>query len=105
MTKTETPRPARITPFPNGELGLVWEDGHQSIYEGYALRCGCPCAGCVDEMTGIKVLKDSDVPKDVKPLEIHPVGRYGISIVWSDKHNTGIYTFARLRTLCPCCKS
>ena len=103
MTAPETPRPTRITPFPNGELGVVWEDGHQSIYEGYALRCACPCAACVDEMTGMKILDDEQVPKDVKPLEIHPVGRYGISIVWSDKHDTGIYTFIRLRKLCPCC--
>ena len=104
MTVPKTPHPARITPFPNGELGVVWEDGHQSIYEGYTLRCACPCASCVDEMTGIKVLDDNEVPKDVKPLEIQRVGRYGICIVWSDKHDTGIYTFVRLRKLCPCCK-
>jgi DUF971 family protein len=104
MTAAETSRPVRITPFPNGELAVVWDDGHESFYGGHYLRCLCPCASCVDEMTGMKVLVDQEVPQDVRPLEIHPVGRYGISIVWSDKHDTGIYTFVRLRRLCPCCR-
>jgi ATP-binding protein involved in chromosome partitioning len=53
-------------------------------------------------MTGQKVLEDSRVPTDVRVLEIHPVGNYGVSILWSDRHDTGIYTFKRLRELCGC---
>jgi DUF971 family protein len=104
MTAPSSPRPVRITPFPNGELAVAWDDGHESYYEGYALRCACPCAACVDEMTGVKILDDRTVPRDVQALEIHPVGRYGIGIRWSDQHDTGIYTFTKLRQLCPCCK-
>ena len=104
MSAPETPRPTRITPFPNGELGVVWEDGHQSFYPGHPLRCACQCASCVDEMSGHKILDDARVPQDVQPREIHPVGQYGLSIVWSDGHDTGIYTYERLRKLCPCCQ-
>jgi DUF971 family protein len=30
------------------------------------------------------------------------VGAYGLRIDWSDGHDTGIYTFDRLRAACPC---
>lgn len=91
--------PERIEPFPNRDLAIVWSDGEESYHPAYELRCACRCASCVDEMTGKKLLEDSGVPADVRALEIHPVGNYGISIAWSDGHQTGIYTFERLREL------
>jgi len=94
-----TPRPQRIVPFPNGEIGIVWDDGQETYYDSHALRCACGCASCVDEVTGRKVLQDDRVPKDVRVQEILPVGNYGVAIVWSDGHDTGIYTFDRLRQL------
>jgi DUF971 family protein len=95
-------QPAHIATFPNGELGIVWKDGHESYYAGHFLRCACQCARCVDEMTGQKTLRDDRVPQDVHVLEIHPVGNYGVAIHWSDGHDTGIYSFERLRALCRC---
>ena len=38
----------------------------------------------------------------MEPESIAPVGNYAISIVWSDRHSTGIYRFDFLRRLCPC---
>jgi DUF971 family protein len=102
MTSAGPARPTRIAPFPNGEIGVVWQDGHESYFGGHALRCACACATCVDEMSGEKLLRDDRVPGDVQALEILPVGNYGVSIRWSDGHDTGIYTFERLRALCPC---
>jgi len=98
-------RATRITPFPNGELGIVWEDGHESYFPGHALRCACHCAECVEETSGRKMLRDESVPRDVRVLEIHPVGNYAIAIRWSDGHETGIYAYQRLRKLCPCCSA
>ena len=95
-------RPTNLAAFPNGELGVVWDDGHQSYYPGHRLRCSCVCASCVDETSGAKVLVDDRVPADVHPVELHPVGRYGVAIRWSDGHETGIYDFNRLRRMCPC---
>ena len=40
----DTTEPVNITPFPNGELGVVWKDGHESYFPGHALRCACGCA-------------------------------------------------------------
>ena len=96
------PVPRNITPFPNGEIGIVWSDGHESYYDSHELRCACTCARCVDELTGRKVLDDSGVPADVRVLEIHPVGNYGYGILFNDTAATEIYTFKRLRELCPC---
>jgi DUF971 family protein len=39
---------------------------------------------------------------DIKVSEVHPVGRYGIGIAFSDSHNTGIYKFEPLRAACEC---
>ena len=99
MAAAAPPAPTNIAVFPNGQIGIVWSDGQESIYEAYALRCACPCADCVDELTGRKVLKDELVPKSVTPLRVLPVGRYAVSVVWSDGHDTGIYTFEHLRRL------
>ena len=99
MSDGAGPRPDRITRFPNGEIGIVWDDGLESYCRGYDLRCACACAKCVDEVTGEKLLQDERVPQDVRALELHAVGNYGISIRWSDGHDTGIYTFERLREL------
>ena len=102
MTQAACPQPVNIAPFPNGEIGIVWDDGHESYYQSHALRCACGCASCVDEATGKKILIDERVPRDVRAREFHPVGNYGVAIVWSDGHDTGIYSFDTLRRLCPC---
>jgi DUF971 family protein len=33
---------------------------------------------------------------------IRPTGTYGITIVWEDGHDYGIYNWHYLRALCPC---
>jgi ATP-binding protein involved in chromosome partitioning len=81
------------------ELEIEWTDGKKSVYDVRMLRLACPCAQCVDEMSGKKLLSESAVPPDVKPVVINPVGRYAIHIDWSDGHRTGIYTYAHLRSL------
>lgn len=84
------------------DVKVRWQDGHESIYIARDLRLKCPCAGCIDEMTGHVRLIASSIAQTVHPVKIDPVGRYAISITWSDGHNTGIYTFEKLRALCPC---
>ena len=37
-------------------LRVVWGDGVVSEYDPRNLRVLCPCAGCVDEMTGQRTL-------------------------------------------------
>ena len=80
-------------------LRVDWQDGRQSLYVVRTLRLACRCAHCVEEMTGRPLLREQDVPEDVRPVRISPVGRYGVQIAWSDGHDTGIYTFEYLRSL------
>ena len=86
--------------FANGEIGIVWGDDHESIYAGHPLRCACACANCVDELSGAKILRDETVPLDIQATEIHEVGNYGLSVLWSDGHDTGIYSWEYLHHLC-----
>jgi len=62
---------------------------------------------CEDEWTGERRLTAAAVPAGVTVLDVRPVGRYGLQLSFSDSHNTGIYTFDRLRELCECeaCRS
>jgi ATP-binding protein involved in chromosome partitioning len=95
----EPMEPLRHSVFPSGELAIVWADGEETYVGGYDLRCACSCAQCVEEMTGRALLDPTSVPRDVRPVEVHPVGRYGFGIRFSDGHDTGIYAFSRLRAL------
>ena len=70
-----------------------------SEYVPRELRLLCPCAACVDEMTGVRTLRPEMVDQNVYPTAIHYVGRYALQFVWSDDHSTGIYTFGYLREI------
>ena len=81
---------------------ITWDEGHVGRYAARDLRLACPCAGCVEEMSGRPLLDPGTVPVDVRPLGIELVGAYAIRIVWSDGHGTGIYTYEALWNGCPC---
>jgi DUF971 family protein len=101
------PLPHAINRRDDGLL-IEWDAaGHQALYPAWELRVACPCAGCVDEMSGRSLLDPATVPQDVRPVSLALVGAYGLRVQWSDGHGTGIYTFQRLRASCPCdaCRS
>ena len=81
---------------------IAWDDGHESTYPNRYLRFLCGCAVCVSEWSGERVVQESSIPEDIHPLQVQPVGNYAVQIFWSDNHSTGIYSFARLRQVCPC---
>lgn len=92
--------PKDIAPTEDAKrLRIVWEDGAVAEYQPWLLRTRCPCAGCVDEMTGLRTLRPETIPQDIYPTAIHYVGRYALQFMWSDGHSTGIYTFEFLRRL------
>ncbi len=80
-------------------LFVRWDDGTEKTFKVFDLRVACPCAHCVEEMTGVRRLDPARVPADVRPRRITSVGNYAIQIVWSDGHDTGIYSFDFLRRL------
>lgn len=81
-------------------LRLTWSDRHGAEFDYDYLRGWCPCALCQGHHN-LEVLFHAP-PGPVAAGSIEPVGNYGISIVWSDGHATGIYRFDFLRELCPC---
>ena len=91
--------PSEIGRANQHDVKIRWQDGHESLYPARALRLACPCAGCVDEVTGTIRIIATSIPQDVRPLAINLVGRYAISIEWSDNHRTGIYSFELLRKI------
>lgn len=82
-------------------ISILWDDGRRCVYPHRMLRLRCPCASCVDEMTGRPRLDPDTVPEDVRAVDHMPVGNYAIQFLWSDAHYTGIYTFRFLRAICP----
>jgi ATP-binding protein involved in chromosome partitioning len=81
------------------ELTILWKDGAETHYPLFALRDACPCAVCVDELTGRKVLDAQSIPAGIHILRAEYVGHYALRIFWSDGHSSGIYSFAYLREL------
>ena len=82
-------------------IRLIWQDGSQTELTSFDLRAACPCAQCIDEMTGAKILKRENVSKDVAAAACGRVGRYALQFEWSDGHSAGIFHFPHLRELCP----
>ena len=94
-------------------LDITWADGHHSHYDFPYLRDQCPCATCNDERAKKEDLAGSSPgfgsspvlpmfkPK-AKAQSANPVGSYAIQFHFTDGHNTGIYTYEHLRTICPC---
>ena len=96
------PIPHAITRRDDGVL-IEWEEGgHQGFFPARELRLACPCAACVEEMSGRPMLDPARVAPDIRPLSLALVGSYGLRIQWSDGHGTGIYTYVQLLRHCPC---
>lgn len=81
-------------------LRVTWGDGRACVYAAPNLRRLCPCAGCVNEFTGERVLRAETIPDDLLIEDVQIVGRYALTFRWSDKHETGIYSFRYLREIC-----
>lgn len=94
--------PVEVRRVEGRAIHVRWADGHESVFPNAALRRGCPCAQCVHELTGARLLDPASVAEDIRADEIALVGRYAMRIRWSDGHGTGIFTWRALREACPC---
>jgi DUF971 family protein len=95
-----TPIPTKIDPFTPEEMFVCWNSGARYALPYVELRFACPCASCIDEMTGVRVLRKETIPQGIKPSSIQVVGRYALQVHWNDGHSTGMYHFDRLLELC-----
>lgn len=94
----------KIQKADNNKLRFFWNDGKVTDITYEKLRDECPCVNCKGE----SVMFDTYIPikSPFKPSgfyeieKIEPVGNYALQIHWKDGHNTGIYNFELLRTIC-----
>jgi DUF971 family protein len=103
VPESQRPMPVALTRDGPDRLVIEWSDGCRGMVTWKELRGSCPCASCREERD-----KPPDPFRILKPTELGPlspvsmprVGRYAYKIVWSDGHDTGIYTLEHLRSLC-----
>jgi len=115
MTETRLDAPDHIAISKSNGIRIDWKDGHKSSYDVVYLRDHCPCATCSGSHGTPPRPKTGEGPANpfqmyqprVKMLNVEPVGNYAVRIEWNDGHNTGIYSWAHLRSICNCpeCKA
>ena len=96
-------------------VDITWADNHTSHYDFAYLREECPCATCNEK-------RDQDQPHKhpganavpisspalpmfkpkIRAQSATQVGNYAVQINFNDGHNTGIFSYDHLRTICPC---
>jgi DUF971 family protein len=92
--------PTEVRRLPEARrLTITWSDHSVSTYDYDYLRGFCPCAVCQGHAVSEVRFRPPAAPVDVASIE--PVGHYGLSIVFSDGHGTGIYRFDFLRDIDP----
>lgn len=77
-------------------LEVVFEDGHFELAAEY-LRVFSPSAEAKGHGPGQEILQLNKSQVGITSVE--PQGNYAIKLVFSDGHDTGIYTWAYLREL------
>jgi DUF971 family protein len=82
-------------------LEIEWEDGHRSRLSGEVLRWACPCAACRGELgnPGRLDLVRELPANELELADVRLVGQYALQIGFASGHDTGIYTFHRVRAL------
>lgn len=77
-------------------VAVSYADGAVCRFELAELRASCPCAQC-------RSLRDRGEPAwrpgadNLSVTDAELVGRWGLSLTWSDGHSTGIYPWESLR--------
>ena len=103
------PRPINMKLLRDVVLEITWSDNVQHQIPLEALRKSCPCASCREKRIAehSKEPSPNDAlqvlsPAETMPLRVNsmqPVGNYAYSILFSDGHDTGIFTLEFLRKL------
>lgn len=97
MSSLHTPRDLQANRSEQ-TLRIVWGDREDRLPFRF-LRGECQCAQCVNEWTGARILDPATVPEDISIDGMELVGAYAVRIRWTDGHQSGLYTWERLRLL------
>lgn len=81
----------------SGQLEIAFDDGTRYRIPYEFLRVYSPSAEVRGHGAGQETLQVGK--KEVKVLEIEPVGSYAIKIVYDDGHDSGLYTWEYLHQL------
>lgn len=96
--QTTAPWPTELRVFKEeGRLEIDFSDGHASSLTAEYLRVESPSAEVQGHGPSQKKIVGGR--RHVKIEAVEPVGHYAIRIVFDDKHDSGIYSWAYLREL------
>jgi len=80
-------------------LEIIWTEEETSRLPFRLLRQSCRCAACIDEFSGKQILDPASVPEDIQLKDVSLTGNYALKFLWSDDHDTGLYTWTHLNSL------
>jgi DUF971 family protein len=85
-------------------MRIRWDDGHLGEWRWTTLRRACPCALCAGEgnLPGIVTLEMVFTEQQTTMERVKWIGRYALAPIWADGHDTGLFTYTKLRELCEC---
>lgn len=63
------------------------ESGNEVYLDAAVVRRNDTSAKSINEWTGEKMLRDEDIPDDIEPAGISPLGNYAVQILWGDGFN------------------
>ena len=114
QTGSNSSIPLHIAVSKSRGLTIDWSDSHKSVFTNAYLRDECPCASCTGAH-GTEPQRSNyagEAAAAANPFQmfkpklrmdsIEEVGSYAVRIHWNDGHDTGIYSFDYLRSICPC---
>ena len=80
-------------------MRIRWDDGHLGEWSWLALRRACPCALCAGEgnLPGRRHARDRLRRARDALNEVRWIGRYALAPIWADGHDTGLFTYTKLR--------
>ena len=96
ISPTPKRRPRSSSTATSG-LTLQWADGSTAQFDLDELRRNCPCAECRGVREQGRSPDRADAPEPLTAVDAELVGGWGLSIRWSDGHETGIYAWSILR--------
>lgn len=77
-------------------LQISWDDGHISRHRLDVLRAECPCAHCKGHSPDQSLNLRAEQFPGIQLADMAAVGRYAYHLVFSDHHDSGIYTLEML---------
>lgn len=84
------------------EVAIRWSDGVETYFQGDYLRAASPSAENIGERDILGNQYGGDGPRRFPGVTVtgwEMVGNYAVRFDFSDRHRTGLYSFAFLRDL------